>query len=116
MDAGSRGGEDSHEDGASGLGHMVAMSARHFLRKTMGPQQPEFAADDCRTASPLLIRSGLRIVEQCLQIPVAKAVDEKLAMVDGSQQGLVLTPRAQTAHSTLVPNEGFLNLCGEFLH
>src|SRR5690349_7296623 len=75
MDAGSRGGEDSHEDGASGLGHMVAMSARHFLRKTMGPQQPEFAADDCRTASPLLIRSGLRIVEQCLQIPVAKAVD-----------------------------------------
>src|SRR5712672_1181910 len=84
MDAGSGRGKNSDDDGASSFGHVVAMGMRHFLRKFMGAQQPKFAAYGCRTASPLLSRCSLGVVQQRLQVSVSKAVNEELAVVDGS--------------------------------
>ena len=41
MDAGSGGGKDSHDYGASRFGQVVAMGPRHFLREAMGARNSQ---------------------------------------------------------------------------
>ena len=77
--------KDSDDDQASSFGDVVAIGMRHFVRKLMAAQEPKFAAYGCRTAFPLLSRCSLGVVQQCLQVSVSKAVNEELAVVDGSQ-------------------------------
>ncbi len=108
MDAGSGRSEYGDEDGTSRFSHVITMGVGHFVNEVMSPQQSQLAADGCRAAATLGGRGGLGVVQQGFEIPVAKTIDEKVAMIDGGQQGLVLGPGQQTAHPELVPAGGFL--------
>src|SRR6266852_5270002 len=110
MDARSGASEYGDQDGTSRFSHVITMGVGHFVNEVMSPQQSQLAADGCGTAPALDRGDGLGVVPQGFEIPVAKTIDEKVAMIDGGQQGLVLGPGTQTAHPELVPAGGFLNV------
>ena len=91
-----RDGENCNEDGSSALGDVIAMSARHFLDEAMSPQQPAFPADGSRAPSWVFRCVGWGRVEQGLEVAVAEAVDEEVAVSDRRQEIFVVGPGTQS--------------------
>jgi hypothetical protein len=108
MDAGSRGSQHSQQNGASGIGDLIAVRTGDFLHNPVRSQHSQFPADS-RGSTPLSQRAGFVFIQQRLQVSVPKAVDGELAMVDSSQQFSVLSPGAQTPDFPAAPSGAFLN-------
>jgi hypothetical protein len=72
----------------------MAVRVGHLLNQSMCPEHAELSADGGRTPSALGRRFGWSGVQWRLQVPVAKTVNEKLAVIDGGQQFFVLRPGA----------------------
>ena len=92
MDAGSGCRKNGDKDGPSSLSDLVTMSARHFLGNSMRPQHSEHPTGRCRTPAALDWRLSLGLVQKFLNIAVAEAVDQKLAVIDRGQQFLISAP------------------------
>jgi len=58
----------------------------------MGPQQSQFPADGGGATATLDGRLGGSVIQQPLQVPIAKAVDQKVSLVDGGEPFFIFSP------------------------
>ena len=75
---------------STGFAHLVTMSFWYLVDQTVGAQQAEFSAQRSRTPPGLRGVLGRLRIESLLQIPVAKPLDDKLAVVHRCQQLIIL--------------------------
>src|SRR4030095_6115834 len=108
--------QHSNEDGSTCIGHLITMSPGHLPDHSMGTQQAKLSANCSRPASSLSGRVGLATIQQLLEIPIAQAVNQKLTVVDGGEQFLVLGPGTETSYPPLTPKGVFLNVSRYFFH
>jgi hypothetical protein len=84
--------QNGDKDSPSSLGDLITVGTWHFVNNSMGPQHSELAAGGSRTPAALGWQLSLRTIEKLLKIAVAEAVNQKLTVIDGDEQFLILGP------------------------
>ena len=83
--------QQRRDDPSSFVGHDITMGLGYFGDQTVRPQQPQLSSHcgHLTTLLPFVLGWG---VKPSAHISVAKAVDEKLSVVNRGEQFLVLAP------------------------